>query len=669
MTWTVVTTTLTCTVSDSIAGAVGVGSSNVTELSARHKVYRIDSMDVVINAGVTWKDTNAIIIHERAATTGVIGWANATTSHLEFGDGDLTDEDKPILSNGCHYMKDERADGTPGGYGWHPTSGGSEQGNFRMYGGVFENNEIHGTGATGTPAGDFHYMPSGEVNFIGVNWVKWGGCRFNGTNFRIQEVKMMGSGRLGCSVLNTADPVGIRDLIIMDGRQGYYFSSFQTGATTFRNTAVRNAPMECTGLTQNCEIIDSDAVDALFSNIGTTSVTVQEKTSYNATVLASAAQPLAAGAPTAGDPLDDTEYRFVRTESRTSDAGGWSTSNLEIATGNTPANGQTTEALFVRKQWNNGETVVQGDSYRGFFAIYRQYGFQFEHLPRFPAPGAGNGIVDTILLRPNTFVATAEATVSALTGIALDEGNSEIDLTSSHTIQEIYDWLQWYLAQPAQMNFRATGDAWLGTGRTSPLNTNDGNLFTVETGWTITGQENIVNDGKILQLANGDRYTTIELFDIPDQASWEIRRVDNNALLYAGTGTPSGLFSVQNFYTGTPIDVKIRVRLQGYKWLNKTAQINSAGLSVSAAMRIEKNFKVGKGRLQQKHFRFRNDDGSESTATWKAAEDTDITGQATAQNFRLRFQIEETTGKPDEIQPRIQFRPVGDDAWFNCDDA
>lgn len=41
----------------------------------------------------------------------------------------------------------------------------------------------------------------------------------------------------------------------------------------------------------------------------------------------------------------------------------------------------------------------------------------------------------------------------------------------------------------------------------------------------------------------------------------------------------------------------------------------------------------------QKHFRFRNDDGSETTATWKAALDTNI-NQVPNTNFRLRYAIE-----------------------------
>lgn len=48
----------------------------------------------------------------------------------------------------------------------------------------------------------------------------------------------------------------------------------------------------------------------------------------------------------------------------------------------------------------------------------------------------------------------------------------------------------------------------------------------------------------------------------------------------------------------------------------------------------------------QLHFRFRNDDGSESSATWKAAEDTNITLQKGANRlFRLRI-LMDVNGAP-----------------------
>ncbi|MDD5708339.1 MAG: hypothetical protein PHR35_20665, partial [Kiritimatiellae bacterium] len=46
---------------------------------------------------------------------------------------------------------------------------------------------------------------------------------------------------------------------------------------------------------------------------------------------------------------------------------------------------------------------------------------------------------------------------------------------------------------------------------------------------------------------------------------------------------------------------------------------------------------AGAATFVQEHYRWRNDDGSESAASWKAATDTAITGVTRGQNIRLRF--------------------------------
>ncbi len=58
----------------------------------------------------------------------------------------------------------------------------------------------------------------------------------------------------------------------------------------------------------------------------------------------------------------------------------------------------------------------------------------------------------------------------------------------------------------------------------------------------------------------------------------------------------------------------------------------------------------------QSHFRFRNDDGSESAATWKAAEDTNITGLAKSANFRLRIQTRNSSVNPGAVAARIEYK-------------
>lgn len=65
--------------------------------------------------------------------------------------------------------------------------------------------------------------------------------------------------------------------------------------------------------------------------------------------------------------------------------------------------------------------------------------------------------------------------------------------------------------------------------------------------------------------------------------------------------------------------------------------------------------------LDQKHFRWRNDDGSETTATWVAAEDTNVTIAATTPT-RLRVEVL-TAGNPASKAFKLQYRKVGATDW------
>ena len=58
--------------------------------------------------------------------------------------------------------------------------------------------------------------------------------------------------------------------------------------------------------------------------------------------------------------------------------------------------------------------------------------------------------------------------------------------------------------------------------------------------------------------------------------------------------------------------------------------------------------------IEQEGFRFRNDDGSESAATWKANQDVNITLAADTA-FRLRFLLK-ATGNPDSIDAQVEAR-------------
>jgi hypothetical protein len=66
--------------------------------------------------------------------------------------------------------------------------------------------------------------------------------------------------------------------------------------------------------------------------------------------------------------------------------------------------------------------------------------------------------------------------------------------------------------------------------------------------------------------------------------------------------------------------------------------------------------------LTQTHFRWRNDDGSETTATWAAAEDTNVS-IALATNTRLRAQVK-TTGDAPATAYTLYYKKSTDSVWL-----
>lgn len=67
------------------------------------------------------------------------------------------------------------------------------------------------------------------------------------------------------------------------------------------------------------------------------------------------------------------------------------------------------------------------------------------------------------------------------------------------------------------------------------------------------------------------------------------------------------------------------------------------------------------GTVEQEGFRFRNDNGSQTTATWLAEQDTNITQPKTT-NTRLRVLLNGTLDRGSE-QYRLEYRAVGGTEW------
>jgi len=93
-------------------------------------------------------------------------------------------------------------------------------------------------------------------------------------------------------------------------------------------------------------------------------------------------------------------------------------------------------------------------------------------------------------------ITATETAAGAYTGIAIDQPSATITLTQAHTLDEVYDYVQWWSSRDANLKYDI------------PLTTTDGIAYAlaynlVIDGCALTGSGNIAMPSKALTLANG----------------------------------------------------------------------------------------------------------------------------------------------------------------------
>lgn len=83
----------------------------------------------------------------------------------------------------------------------------------------------------------------------------------------------------------------------------------------------------------------------------------------------------------------------------------------------------------------------------------------------------------------------------------------------------------------------------------------------------------------------------------------------------------------------------------------------SSSESASASTTTEIN-------LEQEGFRFRNDDGDESNATWLGEQDAGATILRNT-NYRIRFVVNALSGDAPSTQFKLQYKKVADEVWLD----
>jgi hypothetical protein len=651
------------------------GSPSMQTLNSDHKCYFINLFQIDVNTGAEWKEENSIILHKQISTSNAINYDSAT-SLIQFGLSNLTTSKKPVLYNGCYYIWDMNGStGTNDNWTTADTVG-----IFKIFGGQFLVHPM--AGGTGGTSSGFVYFPQSQSQFIGVNYDRFGGCRFYGTNFRLQETQIQGGNGYGISVLTSQDAIGVDFLNCQGSESGIYLSSAQPSDSKFVNLAFRKLTKAVVlatygdGVGRYAEIINSDAVNGIgkldaFNAWGSNDASIEEKTTFDIKCVNEN-----------NTNLQNVNCRIVRTLSGTGyDTVTWGKSTgtgdlivpKELLMDLTSATGEIDQLLLIRRYFNKavytGLEGVPPLNFSGFYITIRKYGYIFEDIAVSPQFGQNKGLIQTYILKSDIAVTESnQTTVDSMTGITINKVTENITISEEHTINEVYDYVHSWLTKDDQMNFETDYDVdgIPATSQITPFQSLDGILYSVIDSWTFTGSSYLDLDGTIFQHPNNDRIVPIELLNIEERSSFTIRTL-TGTLLYSGTIDESKSFKTQRLWEQINLDVDIKVRLQGYKSVKISGQIGNNGLIVQVNSEKDLFYQFEKGRLQQTNYRFRNDNGTETTATWKTAENTDITNVTKNVNLRLRVQIKEYEKKDQNITPILQYKKVGNNSWLNLE--
>lgn len=156
------------------------------------------------------------------------------------------------------------------------------------------------------------------------------------------------------------------------------------------------------------------------------------------------------------------------------------TDGTEVINKLSDSDGEYTENLLVRgtyKASDNGVIVAETPH----LIRFRHYDYVFkEFMHTADSPFRSNvGFVDS------PFVDVAESTAAAYTGITISAGSELITISANHTLQEIYDYIQWWATESGNIDENV------------PLSTSDGINFVILPDWDLT-----INTGITVTAAN-----------------------------------------------------------------------------------------------------------------------------------------------------------------------
>lgn len=166
-----------------------------------------------------------------------------------------------------------------------------------------------------------------------------------------------------------------------------------------------------------------------------------------------------------------------------------------------------------------------------------------------------------------------------------------------------------------------------------------------------------VDNGAAVDPSSDTASGTLTLGSAPTNGNLVVAMFASGAFSGGGFAIPSGYTALTNqnqAYSQAAVF---------YRTDTTTAAVtcNDLGQEVGNWAGIVFEMKLAATQLEQEGFRWRNDDGSESAATWAAAQDNNVSVAALT-NIRLRVLIN-ATGNPDTTPYQLEYRKQGDTTW------
>jgi hypothetical protein len=461
-------------------------SAGVAGITKDQNVFVITAELSLVNS--TLSDTNKIIKFE----WGAISTPLLIDDDSELQLGELDSDGYGI--NGCQVFMNSSFSTSIINLG---SATGNNTGNIKLYGCHIKGTSPNttGIGINGVYFWRFYDDDTSQVCDIRDCQFEFnGGGRFHGTNSKLVRNKFINC-KTSVSPFTTRNPFGeINDNQVFACSVSYYWYPSQSGSLTVSNAFGRDNDYAAivssvsSDTNQTLTFVDADFDVFTFSWLGPggANLRVREDYNYVPTILDQATQnPITSGRVY----IENLAGTQVHNEAL-------------------DGNGQVGKLILRAGQYRKATGNTRTDETPHTVKV-RCYGYQYQEFPIDIDARTVTNLSEII----NNFVVANESTAGAYTGIVVNGAAQTITVTADHSIQQVFDYCNWWAAQSANMQYDM------------PISTADGINFTLAAGWLITvtgsGVELIQGSARLTDKSSVFTVASGAFFEDADGAIWE----------------------------------------------------------------------------------------------------------------------------------------------------